>query len=754
MKPLGGLHITLVILAILNMLPSLEVEASWGLTGLIVGLGIASLVWFSRSGGRPVPSIAINIGVLAALAFLLWEMFGPHDEPSVHIIDLAHFVALLACCKFFECTSFRDAGLITVISFLLVAIGALVSASLIFAIVVFLDLTVGIGWLMVFHTARMQAQILERQRRLVRATALNDAPRIGEPRSDDDRSMRRGFSRVVLVNALYMLLIAGFIFVMMPRGLYGGIFGRMHNLVPGAMTGIGDVVDLDQTAIFEDPTPVMKVQFERDGQLIADESFEPYMRAQTFTRYYNGEWRRTPLTSPRIIPPTTLNRPKSFFGRALPPGTKLVTQEIWLESRGNGKIYSMYAPIYVGSDDLRVIKLDKRDFILEANNSRTEAHYRVQSTYQSNAELAAWLKPYENGTPDGPSQIAPTLARFAREFILNVGDPTDPYQHEQIARAIETYLCSDEFEYTLRPERAPRNRDAIDYFLRDAQRGHCEYFASSMVLMCQSLGIPARLVSGYQGGELNAAGEYYRFRQKDAHAWVEVYLPEQGWVTFDPTPAAAEADRGPDNSLWARTIRTVDFLRFRWSTWVVSFDRDTRKTIYNEVRLWLASFTQEETGPRSYSELFSSFFYGPSGLNWWQRAGYWFVLLLLGLGVIILLRVSIILSLLMRERFGKPMQHIRHVPRTPAAKFYDRLLVLLASKGYTKARSATPREFATRLARTSNDLENLPEYTNWFYAAQYGGKDVDAQRERHLARFFKLLRENTGFGQRMRNDDS
>jgi len=135
----------------------MEVEQSWGLMGLTCALAVGSLVWFSRSGGKPLPSIAINISVLVALVFLLWEMFGPHEEPSVHIIDLAHFVALLACCKFYECTSYRDAGLITVIGFLLMAIGALVSASLLFAIVILIDLTFGLGWLIVFHTARMRA---------------------------------------------------------------------------------------------------------------------------------------------------------------------------------------------------------------------------------------------------------------------------------------------------------------------------------------------------------------------------------------------------------------------------------------------------------------------------------------------------------------------------------------------------------------------------------------------------------------------
>jgi len=204
------------------------------------------------------------------------------------------------------------------------------------------------------------------------------------------------------------------------------------------------------------------------------------MRAQTFTRYYNGEWRRTPITAPRIVPPTKLRRPRSFFGRALPDGTELITQKVWLETRGNGKIYALYAPIYIGSDDLRVVKLDKRDFILESDNSRGAAHYIVQSANEHNPEIAEWLQDYESDRSDGESKFTESVKRFAREFAINVGEPTDANQHARIARAIESHLRSSEFEYTLRPQRVPSDRDWVDYFLFESKRGHCEYFASSM----------------------------------------------------------------------------------------------------------------------------------------------------------------------------------------------------------------------------------------------------------------------------------
>src|SRR5690606_3365332 len=120
-------------------------------------------------------------------------------------------------------------------------------------------------------------------------------------------------------------------------------------------------------------------------------------------------------------------------------------------------------------------------------------------------------------------------------------------------------------------------RDPVVDFLFDNRRGHCEYFASAMTLMCQSLGIRARLVQGYLGGEYNEAGEFYRVRQKDAHAWVEVHLSDRGWTVFDPTPSAARSPEGLDDSLSARLQRVMDYIYFSWSNWVVSFDRETRQ---------------------------------------------------------------------------------------------------------------------------------------------------------------------------------
>lgn len=101
------------------------------------------------------------------------------------------------------------------------------------------------------------------------------------------------------------------------------------------------------------------------------------------------------------------------------------------------------------------------------------------------------------------------------------------------AKALESYLR--QIEYNELIEAPPAGQDAVDYFLFDAREGYCDYYASAMAVMARAVGIPARVAAGYSQGEYNSDTEAYRVREKDAHAWVEIYFPRYGWVEFEPT---------------------------------------------------------------------------------------------------------------------------------------------------------------------------------------------------------------------------
>ena len=106
------------------------------------------------------------------------------------------------------------------------------------------------------------------------------------------------------------------------------------------------------------------------------------------------------------------------------------------------------------------------------------------------------------------------------------------------AVAIRDWLA-DNCRYTLNVDYPPAERDFVSYFLLDSREGYCSYFASAMAVLCRAAGLPARYVEGYS---LRAApGESVVLTGEDAHAWVEVYFNGVGWLTFDPTAAAQDA---------------------------------------------------------------------------------------------------------------------------------------------------------------------------------------------------------------------
>jgi transglutaminase-like putative cysteine protease len=153
-----------------------------------------------------------------------------------------------------------------------------------------------------------------------------------------------------------------------------------------------------------------------------------------------------------------------------------------------------------------------------------------------------------------------------------------------------TYFNQNGFEYTLEPPLLGMN--GVDEFLFSSKKGFCEHYAGSFVVLMRAAGIPARVVTGYQGGEYNELGGYYILRQYDAHAWAEVWLRDRGWVRVDPTAAISPTriQDGlnaalPDNAALPFLARTqspfllklrfnLDALTNQWNQWVLGYDTE------------------------------------------------------------------------------------------------------------------------------------------------------------------------------------
>src|SRR5712691_10935436 len=146
-------------------------------------------------------------------------------------------------------------------------------------------------------------------------------------------------------------------------------------------------------------------------------------------------------------------------------------------------------------------------------------------------DYTPWLAPYSSLPATG---YRPAYAiKYIHDLALTItAGASNPYDK---ATAIETYLRSSTFAYTLNPKQAPAGTDKMYYFLHDSHQGYCQYFAMAMGEMLRSLGIPTRLVSGYGQGGYDDLPHRHIVRDEDAHVWVESYFPIYGWIPFEPT---------------------------------------------------------------------------------------------------------------------------------------------------------------------------------------------------------------------------
>jgi hypothetical protein len=158
---------------------------------------------------------------------------------------------------------------------------------------------------------------------------------------------------------------------------------------------------------------------------------------------------------------------------------------------------------------------------------------------------------------------------------------------EKTVQNLFKYLNNGQYRYSLK--NLPITKNPLENFLFTSKYGNCEYFASAMSVMLRIAGVPSRMVGGYRGGYYNEVGGYYLVPQKNAHVWVEAYIPRKGWIRIDPTPASVDAFAIPEkgNILLKMSI-FFDTISYYWNTIVINYNLQSQisiaRTIFRELR--------------------------------------------------------------------------------------------------------------------------------------------------------------------------
>ncbi|MBC8116659.1 MAG: DUF3488 domain-containing protein [Candidatus Saccharimonas sp.] len=552
----------------------------------------------------------------------------------------------------------------------------------------------------------------------------------------------------VTLTSVAGLVVSSLFFALVPRVWVGAPTGFSNEDLPGlkrrSMSGFSSDVRLgDMGPILESVDPVLELKLidPRTGNTISPQTHaerhglaEPLLRGAVLTKYWNGRWaavRLSELAPQRLYPNY---------------GSNSVRQEIRLEPIGTDVLFCLGHPLSLSDDrgqssaaiqwltDLayRGPDFPKSGVVrysvhsdMPTQRSPEPAGLKVSpyalSLYEKHGYLGRNLE-----LPEGLKRLAGLARGVVHEAQQRRGRNLT---NLEVARALESHLLmSGQYKYTLDQSIQDASIDPVEDFLFNRKEGHCEYFASALVLMLRSRDIPARLVTGFKGGDLRSDNSLH-IQQRFAHAWVEAWVDPNVWITLDGTPnearAASVAEIATRRSVWTDVRSTLSGL---WSENVVNITFDRQKEmIYTPLRevvmaIWASL---QSLWPSSEMSLESFLLHLIDPRNWFSAGGA------------VTLSMLAVLLWFVRNRphwFRWPWRGWRR-SRQPTARqwieFYERFTRLMQLRGLQREPTQTQQEFAALATETldlelrSANLNGVPHaVSEFFYRVRFGDETL------------------------------
>ncbi len=625
-----------------------------------------------------------------------------------------HLVLFGMVVKIFSVQRDRDHLYLAVLSFLEVLAAAVLTVDTIFLIALLVFMLLAVTTFISMEIKRSAA------------AAVPPLPSSSLPRP------ARRVSLVLSVTAggLMLAIFAGAaaIFFILPRlsAGYLSAYAPRNELVSGFsdQVRLGEIGRIKQT-----DTIIMHIQADNDQGSLADMKW----RGITLANFDGRQW-TNPGHSPQLLSGDgrfdlllsqvrLRNLPTAILAR----NARGFSYRVVMEPIGTNVIFLAAVPASL-SGRMREIGIDDGGAVFNFDRNRLTESYRAYSLLTRPSPQLLRSRSAEQ-----PPELALTylqlpkvdrrVSQLARQVTASATTDYDK------ALAIEDYLRT-RYGYSLQLASTPPP-DPLVYFLFERHEGHCEYFASAMAVMLRVLGVPARLVNGFRTGEFNDLTGNYIIRGRDAHSWVEAYIPAYGWIAFDPTPP----DPRPAVGTWSRVLLYVDAAREFWREWVINYDFLHQRTL--SVGATAKARNLFERGRLYYRIRYLQLLERARRLRreaskspqQWGAAG-------LGLMALLGLLVSLphLWRTLRRQRLARRPQR---APRSAATIWYTRMTRALARKGYRKLASQTPEEFARAIDdyRLRNSVST---FTRHYESARFGDSAEDAGR---LPRLFAEIQD-------------
>ncbi|MBN1612657.1 MAG: DUF3488 domain-containing protein [Polyangiaceae bacterium] len=514
-----------------------------------------------------------------------------------------------------------------------------------------------------------------------------------------------------------ILAFTALLFILFPR--VGLSLLLLNHARPDRMVGFSDRVHLGGVGrLRSDPTIALRVEYpqlpKNPPQRIA-----LYLRGTAFDRYDGTTWSRT--VSRRV--PVELNGQTIPLNRYPDPARDrwmtidlepidptvlfIPRRAIALRVLPRGAALADSPPaVYAGPEgELKYVSLDDAGI-----------RYRV---YLGGTDQASEV-PLSPSDRDRYLALPPNLtartARLAQQWLADSADPM------QLARNAERHLRT-EFRYDVdSPSGAAPN--PLDHFLFESRRGHCEFYSTAMAILLRVVGVPTRTVTGFYGGTYNRFGAYYAVRQGDAHSWIEVHIPDRGWVRFDPTPPTNAAPQTRVTGWLAFVRDVVEAMAQRYRRHVVSYD------LHQQLHLLGTARRVYDLLPWRTSRSLAS--------GWPRRV----VLTLVGLALI-----GTGVWWLVRDKKGsrsgrRPKNESSHVTQREIVRLYGSVDAALRTCGIPRHPGTPPYAHAKGLADIGHPLgHEALRLTELYIEVRFGGRELSESLRREFARGVRALRQ-------------
>jgi len=484
---------------------------------------------------------------------------------------------------------------------------------------------------------------------------------------------------VLLVQGLPVMLILFLLFPRvqgplwgLPQDAYAGMTGLSDSMTPGNISSLSQSDAIAFRARFEGEPPPR-------GRL--------YWRGPVFWDFDGRTWRAG-------LGPSS--QPYRFEPEGVP-----VQYEMTVEPHNRQWLFALdlagqMPPNAYGTSDYQ---------LLSRQPVRSRLRYSMHSFLEYRATAGA--SPAEL---DYARRLPPEVNPRARELAFRWRSESRR-EDDVVLRAVDHFRNAG-MRYTLTPPLL--GTDSVDDLLFVTKAGFCEHFASAFVFLMRAAGVPARVVTGYQGGELNPVDQFVVVRQSDAHAWAEVWLPSRGWVRVDPTAAvvpmrvesglaAAVPDTEPlpllvrVDASWLRQVRfSWEALANRWNQWVLGYNPERQREFLH--RLGMPS--------PDWQKMATTLFWAVGGI------------------------VTLIALFVLRRRLSKD----------PVQRTWLAFCAKLARAGTQRHPSEGPAAFAERAGRAHPARAGVVEAIAKLYADLRYGPQRDPEGVARLARMVREFR--------------